>query len=508
MPNPGINSIRIRRGNALFNVHGQDAGREGVWLAKDQVEGIYDAPIKSTWKTGAFQVGSTQKAIKRLHRDMELGFNIAETISDSFEFNESLFRQIFFYESDQWSVSPKATTIEVSTEISGTRKLDVLMYEQPDFSASVDPLQQQYGNLVLKLRAGEPMWYEDDVVAEFTSGATSASGTVTVSNPTDQIMYYKWVLTPGIWTLPDFQWIGDPGERIPGGPNAARMINDIVITSNNGGAVIDLDRQQLMYRDLAGSNILAQMGGSKIFNYPVPPYTPEFKLPVSYKGQVGGATVQLVQPRRWSRPYGLEAFSVLNTASPKDTTQRFSFPGSFSYQIPEWAERLDVVIVGGGGGGEGGGLVVTGSGGSASTMVSRTLIRGVDIPYSTKFLAGVVGAGGVAGKGVQASFDLSDGWGGNNGLAGGASTVVGTGLTTVQSAGGAGGLAQPQVAGQGVADLIFNGKTYPGCGPENIPGNPGNHPGGGGAGGWPIFGNGGPGGDGQVWIRAYGWYGS
>ena len=273
MPDPGINSIRIRRGNALFNVHGQDAGREGVWLAKGQVEGIYDAPIKSTWKTGAFQVGSTQKAIKRLHRDMELGFHISDSFNDSFEFNESLFRQIFFYEEDQWSTSPKKTTIEVSTEISGTRKLDVLMYEQPDFAPPTDPLQQQYGNLVLKLRAGEPMWYEDNVVDQFTSGATSASGTITVSNPTDQVMWHKWVLTPGIWTLPDFEWVGDPGERIPGGANASRMINDITITSANGGAVIDLDRQQLMYRDLNNTNILAQMGASKIFNYPIPPYS-------------------------------------------------------------------------------------------------------------------------------------------------------------------------------------------------------------------------------------------
>jgi hypothetical protein len=223
-----------------------------------------------------------------------------------------LFRQIFFYEEDQWSTSPKKTSIEVSTEISGTRKLDVLMYEQPDFSPPTDPLKQQYGNLVLKLRAGEPMWYEDNVVDQFTSGATSASGTITVSNPTDQVMYHKWVLTPGIWTLPDFEWVGDPGERIPGGANASRMINDITITSGNGGAVIDLDRQQLMYRDLNNTNILAQMGASKIFNYPIPPYTPEFELPVSYKGQVGGATVQLIQPRRWSRPYGLEANSIRN----------------------------------------------------------------------------------------------------------------------------------------------------------------------------------------------------
>ena len=509
MADPRIVAIRIRRGNKVFHVHGDNAGLEGVWLAQGQVEGIYDAPIKSTWKTGAFQVGSTQKAVKQLHRDIALGFHVVDSVTDSFEWNESLFRQIFFYEKDQWSLTPKDTTIEVVTEMSGTRKLDVLMYEQPDFKATIDPLQQQYGNLILKLRAGEPMWYEDDVISQFTSGATSAAGTVTVSNPTDQVMWHKWVLTPGIWTLPDFEWVGDPGERTPGGTNAARYVKDLTITTGNGGAVIDLDRKELMYRDLNNTNILAQLGASKIFNYPIPPYTPEFQLPVSYKGApAGGATAQLVQPRRWSRPYGLEAITILNTGSPKDYTSRFSYPGSWSYRIPDWAERLDVVCVGGGGGGEGGGALITGSGGSAAPWAYRTIIRGVDIPLSTKYLSGLVGTGGRPGKGVQSLINPVDGFGGTNGESGSESTAVGTGMTSVISVGGVGGAAQPTVAGAGLADLVLNGKTYPGCGPENIPGNPGNHPGGGGAGGWPIYGSGGAGGDGQVWIRAYGWSGS
>ena len=513
MPNPGIVAIRIRRGNTVFHVHGQDAGLEGVWLAAGQVQGIYDAPIKTTWKTGAFQVGATQKAVKRLHRDMELGFHVVETF-DNFEWNESMFRQIFFYEEDQWSTTPKKTTIEVVTEMSGTRKLDVLMYEQPDFNAGIDPIQQQYGNLIMKLRAGEPMWYEDNAVSQFTSGATSASGTVTVSNPTDQVMYHKWVLTPGIWTLPDFQWVGDPGERQPGGAQGSRLINDITITSANGGAVIDLDRAELMYRDLNNTNILGQQGANKIFTFPIPPYTPEYELPVSYKGQVGGATVQLVQPRRWSRPYGLEGVTVLNTGSPKDVTLRFSYPGSFSYKIPTWAERLDIIAVGGGGGGESGGALVTGSGGSASSWAYRTIIRGVDIPYATRYLAGVVGTGGAGGEGFQPGFGVVDifgpydGYGGANGVKGNDSYIVASGMTTLTSVGGAGGLARATVSGEALADLAFNGKSYAGAQTENSPGNVGNHPGGGGAGGWPGFQVGGNGGDGQVWIRAYGWSGS
>jgi len=78
----------------------------------------------------------------------------------------------------------------------------------------------------------------------------------------------------------------------------------------------------------------------------------------------------------------------------------------------------------------------------------------------------------------------------------------------VSSTGGAGGVAAARVYGTELADLTYNGKVYPGAQRENTPGKPGNHPGGGGAGGWPLIGAGGKGGDGQVWIRAYGWSGS
>ena len=222
---------------------------------------------------------------------------------------------------------------------------------------------------------------------------------------------------------------------------------------------------------------------------------------------MGGATVQLIQPRTWSRPYGLEAVSVLNSVSPQDYTQRFSYPGSYEFKIPDWCERLDLVVVGGGGGGEGGGALITGSGGSASTFHYKTVIRGVDIPWSTSYIKGVVGAGGRGGIGYEAPTK-GDGFGGINGVAGGTSSVTASGMTTMTSAGGAGGIDAAHVYGEELGDLSFNGKNYPGAQRENKPGNRGNHPGGGGAGGWPLIGEGGQGGDGQVWIRAYGWSGS
>lgn len=310
---PGGLNIRIRRGTKVFHVYGQSAGLEGVWLAQGSVEGIYDAAVKTTWKTGAFMDGSRQKHRKWLHRDMELGFHIIETIATTWQFNDSEFRKMFDYQDDQWEDDPTKTVIEVDTDLSGTRKLDVLMYDAPVFTPKIDPHLNQHGFVIFKLRAGQPFWYEDDVmvngVNSFQSTATSASGTVLVENPTDQIMYQYWVLTRAIWTLPDFQWIGGRGHRERGGDNGSRTVTMQPITELQGGAVVNLDPQELLIRDLNNTNILPQQNG-KFFVYPIPPYTATQPLPVSYTGApAGGARVELWQPRRWSRPWGLELFT-------------------------------------------------------------------------------------------------------------------------------------------------------------------------------------------------------
>jgi len=302
---PKIRRIGFRRGATEITVYPYEQVTHGVHLYEDQVAGIYDAPIKSTWKTGAFQDGSRQKAYKKLHRDMELGFGILENLTSTYEFHDSVFRQLFDYELDQWETTPTKTVMDIETDLSGTRSLDVLMYEQPEFSPAHDPIMDQFGNIILKLRAGQPMWYEDDAVTVFTSTSGSASGYITVHNPTDQIMRQKWILTPAIWTLPDRQWIGGRGARTVGGAQAGRFAV-VPVTTANGGAVVDLDRQNLMFRDANDTNILAQLAGT-IFAFPIPPYTPPTQLELTYSGApAGGAMAQLVQPRLWSRPWGME----------------------------------------------------------------------------------------------------------------------------------------------------------------------------------------------------------
>lgn len=296
-----IKSIRVEKGTTTFHVHGENAGQEGVWLAHGQVSGIYDTPVTSTWKSGAFQEGSTYRHTKYRERDMLLGFHIIDTAT-TWEFNDSAFRLMFDYEPDRWwGAAYEPTKLVVESEHSGIRSLIVLMSEAPEFDMPVDPSKDQHGNVIMKLRAGKPFWASDDHVSEYKGTGATGSGTVTVTNPTDRVSYHKFVLTPGTWVLPDWEFTGPPGNRTPG---LKRSVT-VPVTAQNGGAVVDWDKQELMFRDHNNTNMLGQLAGTFV-EFAIPPYTQPTQLPVSYSGATGGATAQLRVPHHWSRPWGLE----------------------------------------------------------------------------------------------------------------------------------------------------------------------------------------------------------
>lgn len=495
---PGIRAVRIRKGDTVFHVHGEHAGQEGVWLAAGQVKGLYEAPVKTTWKTGAFQEGSRQKARKWLHRDLNLGFHIRDTYT-SYELNESQFRQIFEYNQDEWDTDWEPTTIEVETNLSGVRKIDVLMYEAPDFDPEIDPIKQQYGNYLFKLRAGQPFWYSDDLVSAFEDEATSAAGTISVANPTDLVAYQKFILTRGTWTLPDVQWIGARGARTPGGPYWDRSIDGIVVTDINGGAVVDLDRQQLMFRDSNNTNLLAQLAG-KFFNYGLPPYTPPTDLSVVYSNApLGGARVECHVPQRWTRPWGLE-MATAGVITHNPVTTEIKGLGDFRYVIPEFCDTIDVLALGGAGGGNGaaplrnqrGRIIdwVASFGGARAVFHAVTLYRGTEtLPWETEEITGFIGAGGAGGT--------QDQFGGN-----GQDTIVDVEGVTVLTAEGSDGGGSNGAYGEGAGTCLLNGHQF--FASANAPnlGQAGWSPGGGGASGIADI-PGGHGGRGQVWFYAY-----
>lgn len=293
----------------IVHTHGDQAGAEGVWNAQGQVKGIYDSPVKTTWKTGAFQTGSTQKSKKWLHRDLMLGFHVTETRDRSAEDNESDLRGMFAYDEDEWDDNPEPTTLHIDTEKSGERRLDVMMYDTLDLETDVDPLGQQYFNPIYKVRAGQPHWYQPDHQTVFENSASAASGFIEVSNPTDIPMKIKWILTRAQWNIPDVSWKGGKYNRRPGGVYANRVIKMRPITDVQGGAVISLDTSRdLMVRDHNYTNALPTLlPNGQHFQHVIPPYTPKQLLPISYTGApAGGARAVLVQPRLWSRAWGLE----------------------------------------------------------------------------------------------------------------------------------------------------------------------------------------------------------
>ncbi len=313
MRGPGIRKAEIfGQDDEYLCVHGANEGNRGVYLSEDQVHGLYDTPEKQTWKEGARTPGSKPKHRQILPRDWELGFHVKRTTGHSYEQNESYLIQAIGFELDEWDEDAKYARIAVTTDLSGVRYADIVQYEEPDFEPKHDSIMRQYGNPILKLRSGQPDWYEDDIITQcvFTDDGW---GEIEVENPTNREMHHAWILTgapagaEGVeWTIPDPSWRGKKGNRRPGGSDESRFVPSPPITSVQGGLKIDRDPDALMARDFHNTNILALFGG-KSFLYSIPPYTQKQTLPVHCANvPPGGAMCQLVQRRRWSRPWGLE----------------------------------------------------------------------------------------------------------------------------------------------------------------------------------------------------------
>jgi hypothetical protein len=172
---------------------------------------------------------------------------------------------------------------------------------------------------------------------------------------------------------------------------------------------------------------------------------------------------------------------------PGGVATQISSPGSYSYLIPSWCDKLDVVALGGGGGGVNGGFLLSGGGGGAGQWRHVTLTRGTGaglLPLTTTTLSGVVGAGA-----SNANFNIF----GNHGSPGGSTTCSGAGMTTLSAPGGEtganqGSTMQGDSPGNYPPTGKLNGFVYAGGGTagSNDRTNPavvGQFPGGGGQGG-------------------------
>jgi len=267
-------------------------GKQGAWLGID-VQGIYDAPVKTLYTSHAHQIGSDYQATRWLQRDVVFAVTIGNTPGRSWQENDSAWRKA-------WSYS-KETKLWISTENS-TRYLKLRMSEQPQFHPEHDPHLTKVEKVIMTCVAADPWWYEADTVDQFVTDGVSGSGHVTVSNPTDQEIWLKWVCQgPGRWVLPDFSFGDNRFGRAQ--LDSARRIS-LPLQSAGQTFLVDTDPFEEQLRDPAGTQVWSLMNGVT-FVYPVPAWTPEISLPVSVTESVAGAGVQVRCPRTWSRPWGL-----------------------------------------------------------------------------------------------------------------------------------------------------------------------------------------------------------
>lgn len=161
----------------------------------------------------------------------------------------------------------------------------------------------------------------------------------------------------------------------------------------------------------------------------------------------------------------------------------FSTPGEAQvYQIPTWAEFVDVVVLGAGGGGHGGNGANTaaGRGGAAGVWAVETLVRGVDFPANAAQIVLDIGAGGRYGDREQN--------GGNGGASG--RRAIADGKAALVAAGGAGAIyyvdGSNNSSGGSPGNVTHAGRTYAGGqgGAGGRPGQGGGDPGAGGGGGF------------------------
>ena len=305
---------------ALVELFGVDGSR--IVLSGDGVEniylgtspqGLYDSPVETNYKSGAFEIGGKLTKVTRRYRNLLLPIGAYANTPDEWAEADSAIRKAFDYELDPWDPDAKPAVLRVTTDMSGSRDLGVFMSESPVMDMETDPHNYELSLLPVALIAPDPDWQSPADVSEVTFTGTSGEEFVTIANPTPLPMMHTWVIAGvGTVALPDFSWTGPKYARVPGVDLASgrdhseRMLTIEVLLEDGGGITAEVDRMKIPFRNFVNSmRPTAAMRGNRLL-YKVPPYTPPTQVPVWVTGATPGLKVSCIQPRLWPRPWGLE----------------------------------------------------------------------------------------------------------------------------------------------------------------------------------------------------------
>ena len=291
--------------DSYFCIAGEGMREQGVFLST-KLKGIYDAPVTTSYKSSAYQIGATYKGRKYDKRDLVFGVEIDTENGEEWSYNNSAWRKAWDYEPDKWDFNSKLTRMDITSQMSGTRSLYLALTNSVDMESEFDPHLLGTSTVPMLATAAQPMWFQDDDIDVFETSNSSSTGFVTVFNPTPLPMAHKFVMTQGKWRISDVSWQGPKYGRVPGGQYGARRIDLPMLTEVQGGAVVDLDSSKLQVRDLHNTNLAALMNG-KFFKHKIPPFTPPTQIHVQVTdAPPGGARLEVRMPRLWPSPWGGE----------------------------------------------------------------------------------------------------------------------------------------------------------------------------------------------------------
>lgn len=213
-------------------------GDRGIYLGTDP-KGLYDPPVKVVYEEPGNYPGSRYLNHRILRRDIVFGVEIlndAKVGTNSWLSRDSEWRKAWAFDRD--------CRLIITTPESGTRWLKLRLGEAMDIKMVEDPRKGRINRVAMVCIAGDPFWYEDDVVYSAVTqtdtqfdpnflpwpwprpSIPSEELTITVDpddgkgglNPTDQAIFLKWgvpgsVSAPAEPYVPGLPWLGAPKSR-------------------------------------------------------------------------------------------------------------------------------------------------------------------------------------------------------------------------------------------------------------------------------------------------------
>ena len=219
-----------------FTLAGANAGDKGVYLATG-VSGLFDPPVKAIYEEPGNYPGARYLSHRVLRRDLIFAVHILnDQGTGSWLSRDSEWRKAWAFDKD--------CKIHVTTAESGTRYLKVRLFESMEVDTETDPNGRSLTTAKMMTVAGDPFWYQDDVVYTATTAtnttfdpaplpwpwpsASIPTETLTITvdpadgrgglNPTDQYIFPKWTVPGSTYPpaepyVPGLPWLGAPASR-------------------------------------------------------------------------------------------------------------------------------------------------------------------------------------------------------------------------------------------------------------------------------------------------------